>query len=186
MKIAICPLVVLLIGCSFAGLAQAHQRSEEHDSSQITSTYTDIGERGCKTVRVDRESGSSVQTCPGVGGYKLLLEDSDNRMSVTVIDSRGRRYPLNYWSVITPNFSTLGSRAEWRVVKTKRGRVPIALIVRVNSNQGTETDNVISFLAVAKITPDMICVTDKIAPSPTANAEARRAADTSRINRCLK
>lgn len=185
MKNVIGPLVVLLIGCNFAGDTQAHQRSEKGDASPITSIYTDIAERGCKTVSVDRESGSSLQNCLGVGGYRLLVEDSDNRMSVTVIDPRGRRHPLNYWSVITPNFSTLGRRAEWRVVKTKRGKLPIALIIRVNGNQSTETGKIISFLAVAKITTEMICVTDKITPTPTANAEARVAADSSRLRPCL-
>ncbi|HEX8423312.1 MAG TPA: hypothetical protein VF634_07870, partial [Pyrinomonadaceae bacterium] len=124
---------------------------------------------------------------PGVGGYKLLVSEDDARMSVTVVDPRGKEHPLEYWNVISSGFSSLGDKAEWRI-KKQRGRVnPFALIVRVNASENPEdASKKTSYLAVAKITPQQICVTDKIAPSATANEEARRAADASASKPCLK
>lgn len=127
-----------------------------------------------------------MQRCSGVGGYKLLLEDSDNRMSVTVIDPSGRKHALNYWDSITPNFSSLGTKAEWRLARKGRLTVPIALIVRVNANEDADTQKVISYLAVAKLTAERICVTDKISATSTANRKAREAADSSAPRTCLE
>ncbi len=151
------------------------------------SVYTKISAKACKTISVDRESESSVQSCAGIAGYKLLVEEGDLRSSITVVTPGGQKHELNYWSVITTAFSSLGNQAEWRVVKKQGKSVPIALIVRVNSSQDGETPNaIISYLAVAKITPQAICVTDKIKPGATQNLEARRAADASAIRPCLK
>ncbi len=55
---------------------------------------------------------------------------------------------------------------------------PVALIIRYNANENPEQPNKLtSYLAVTKITPTEICVTDKILPGPRANEDARRAAD---------
>ena len=43
-----------------------------------------------------------------------------------------------------------------------------------------------SYLAVTKITPTEICVTDKILSGANANEDARRAADTAATKPCLK
>jgi hypothetical protein len=161
-------------GLSFNGAAQTNE-----------SVYTELTEAKCKTIKTGEEF--AVRSCPGVGGYKLLAADDDARGSITVVDPRGKEHPLNYWHVITPAFSYLGDKAEWRVVK-KNGKItPVALIVRVNASENQEDPNKkSSYLAVAKITPQQVCVTDKIAPGATANEEARRAADASSSKPCLK
>jgi hypothetical protein len=143
------------------------------------SVYTDLAEDRCKTIRIDEETGSSEQRCPGTAGYNLLVLDDDDRMSVTVVTPDGREHPLDYWSVVTTAFSSLGEKAEWRVVQKK----PVALIVRVKSAD-PEMELPVSSLAVAKITPQAICVTDVILSSPTANEEARRAADSAADRPC--
>lgn len=147
------------------------------------SVYTDLAAARCKTVEVEEETGGSVQKCPGVGGYELLVEDDDLRQSVTVVTPDGRKHPLNYWQVITTAFSSLGEKAEWRVEK-KGGKVkPYALIVRVNASENPEApDRKTSYLAVAKLTADKVCVTDKV----KTNEEARQAADASAGKPCLE
>ncbi|HEX8187508.1 MAG TPA: hypothetical protein VF586_04100 [Pyrinomonadaceae bacterium] len=147
------------------------------------SVYTDILPARCKTVETREEGSSSVQKCPGVAGYALLVEDSDSRQSVTVVSPDGKQHPLDYWQVITTGFSTLGDKAEWRVRK-EGGRVrPFALIVRVNASENPEKpEQNTPYLAVAKITAAEVCVTDKV----KTNEEARRAADASSGKRCLK
>lgn len=153
----------------------------------VESVYTDLSATHCKTISVDKESGSSVQRCTGVGGYSLLVEDDDARQSVTVLTPGGKRHQLSYWQVITTAFSTVGDKAEWRVQR-KGGKVrPLALIVRVYANENPESPNErTSYLAVAKITAGKICVTEKVKGGPTANEEARRAADASADKPCLE
>lgn len=156
-------------------------------AAPFESVYTDLTAARCKTVKVDRETASSVQECAGVAGYRLMVEDDDARQSVTVVTPGGKRHQLHYWRVVTNAFSTVGEKAEWRVER-KAGRVrPVALIVRVYANENPEApDERTSYLAVAKITPAAICVTAKVKGGAAANVEARRAADASANKPCLE
>ena len=151
----------------------------------LTSVYSSLS--NCKLVKNDRESDSSTQACRGVGGYNLRLEYADVRESITVISPDGKKHQLEFWNVISSAFSHVGEKAEWRVIKKKGKIVPVALIVRFTANEYSgDTPKPVSYLAVAKITPQKICVTDKIAPSATANEEARTAADASADKPCLE
>ena len=57
------------------------------------SVYTDLASSKCQTVKIDKESGSSVQNCEGVAGYKLLVLDDDSRQSVTIVAPKGKSTP---------------------------------------------------------------------------------------------
>jgi hypothetical protein len=106
---------------------------------------------------------------------------------VTVVTPDGRRHPLNYWQVVTTAFSTVGDKAEWRLERKGRKARPVALIVRVYADENPEAPGEkTSYLAVAKITAERVCVTEKIKGSATANEEARRAADASAGKPCLE
>jgi hypothetical protein len=155
---------------------------------EITSIYSDLSGNQCKTIKEDKETGSSIQECPGVGGFHLLVADDDARMSITVVTPDNREHSLDYWNIITRSFSSLGDKAEWRVVKRNGKITPIALIVRVDSSEqkNLNSPKKTSYLAVAKITPKEICVTDKISPTVDANEQARQAADNSANKACLK
>jgi hypothetical protein len=155
--------------------------------TQIDSIYTDLAPDRCKTVKVDKELGDSVQKCAGVAGYGLLVEDGDARQSVTVVAPDGKRHPLNYSQVITTAFSRVGDRAEWRVKGEGANARPIALIVRVIASEDpSSAQKRTSYLAVAKLTPEKICVTARVKGGATANEEARQAADTSARQPCLE
>jgi hypothetical protein len=66
-----------------------------------------------------------------------------------------------------------------------RGGRPIALIVRVNASEDpVDSSRITSYLAVAKITPTEICVTDRIDPAADGNEAARRAADAAASRPC--
>ncbi len=157
-------------------------------AAEIDSVYTDLGPEKCRTIEVVQDPmPSSLQRCPGIAGYRLLVADDDLRQTVTVISPDGKKHPLDLWHVITGAFSSVGSKAEWRIIKEKGKIVPVALIIRVNANEDLENPNrVRSYLAVAKITRREICVTDKISPGSTANQQARSAADSSAQKPCLK
>jgi hypothetical protein len=152
-------------------------------ASPVTSVYSSLS--GCKIVKTGRDW--STQACRGVGGYNLQLEYGDARESITVFTPNRQKHPLNLWSVVSSGFSSVGQKAEWRVTTMNGKQVPIALIVRFNASENPEdSTKVTSYLVVAKITPQKICVTDKITPSATANEEARRAADASADKPCME
>jgi hypothetical protein len=155
------------------------------DGDIIDSVYTDIVGKRCTTVATDEEVGSATARCRGVDGYDLLVHDEDARMSITVVAPDGSEHPLDYWQLITFDFSTLGTKAEWRLALRGGEVIPIALIVRVNASEADDPSVTTSYLAVAKITPEKICVTDRIGPSADMNAAARRAANTAERRPCL-
>jgi hypothetical protein len=151
------------------------------------SVYTNLGEKGCRTIKADSSGAGSYEAiCPGVGGFKLQVEEGDLRQNIQVITPAGQKHSLDLWTVVGSNFSSLGEKAEWRV-RTQRGKVvPAALIVRYNLSSPEDSTKITSYLAVAKITASKICVTDKIAPGPGANVAARAAADKSAEKPCLE
>lgn len=152
------------------------------DTGAISSVYTSLTQADCRVIEVDEESEGSVSRCPGVAGHALKVLEGDLRQSIDVVTPDGKEHPLNYWTVITGNFSYLGPRAEWRM----RGDRPVALIVRVNASEDPENaERSTSYLAVAKLTAREICVTDRIGPVADANVAARAAADRAASRPCL-
>lgn len=156
-------------------------------TGSIDSIYTDISAEKCKTLDFTNELATSTQVCSGIAGYKLLVYDSDARMSITVVSPDSKEHPLELWTVVSSGFSSLGNKAEWRYLNRNGKQSPIALIVRYNANENPDRpEKSTSYLAVIKITSQKICVTDKIKPSSKANEEARLAADSSANKPCLQ
>lgn len=149
------------------------------------SVYTTLDPDACTLVEANPDEGWSTQRCPGTAGYHLLVQEGDLRQSVDVVAPDGSVFPLDYWSVITPSFSALGPRAEWRVEGTGRQARPVALIVRVNAQTGEDPYRSTSYLAVARVSASGACVTDRIVPSADANVRARHAADRAASRPCL-
>lgn len=146
-----------------------------------SSAYTSLEPKQCRTIK---SANSDYEgRCRGVAGYALLVSEGDLRQNVTVITPQGAKHSLDLWDVISGGFSSVGAKAEWRMGK----RTPVALIVRYNASEDPAQPNKLtSYLAVAKITPTEVCITDKISPGPTANEDARRAADSAVTKPCLK
>ena len=149
------------------------------------SVYTTLDPDACTLIDSNPDEDWSTQRCPGTAGYSLLVHEGDLRQSVDVVAPGGAVFPLDYWSVITPSFSALGPRAEWRVEGTGRRARPVALIVRVNVQTGEDPSRSTSVLAVARVSASGACVTDRIEPSADANVRARRAADRASGRPCL-
>lgn len=196
MRLFLAPVVLTLLACSPRQTAEnpppapVGASTEFADSARspgtgVRSVYTSLAEGDCRLVEKDEETGGTVQRCPGVAGYALKVSDFDARMSVTVVAPDGSEHPLRYTSVITHSFSALGPRAEWRVSGAE-GR-PQALIVRVNANEDNmNPERVTSYLAVARVTPQGSCVTERIGPVADANVLARQAADRAAGRPCLE
>ena len=152
------------------------------------SVYTSIGEKHCRAIKSAKSETDGFESrCRGTAGYTLVWSEGDLRQNVTVVTPKGEKHSLDLWNVISGGFSSIGPKAEWRVARQKRRLVPVALIVRFNASEDPEHPSKLSsYLAVAKITPSEICVTDKISPGPKSNDDARRAADAATTKPCLK
>ena len=163
---------------TFIALASTTVLSQSNES-----IYTSLEGKPCRTVKTSE--ADYMARCPGVGGYKLVVTEGDLRQNITVVTPQGREHSLDLWSVISGGFSHLGKKAEWRVTKSKAG-TPVALIVRFNASEDpAKPEKESSYLAVAKITNQKICITAKIAPGATANEDARKAADEAASKPCL-
>lgn len=152
------------------------------------SVYTSLQAKQCRTLKSSNsETGDYEGRCQGVAGYTLLISEGDLRQNVTVVTPRGVKHSLDLWEVISGGFSRVGPNAEWRMTKQNGKPLPVALIVRFIANEDAAQPNkTTAYLAVSKITPNAICVTNKIPPGAKANSDARVAADAAANQPCLK
>lgn len=170
---------VLLISLSSLSL-----QTQAADS--ITSIYTALEGATCKTIESSEEgTGWYKGRCKGLSGYDLLVMEGDIRQTITVLDPKQKEFPLELWNTVSSGFSSLGTKAEWRVKKQANKTLPLALIVRFNASENPEhPEKTTSYLVVSKITAKQICVTDVIKPQANANELARRLADQSGNKAC--
>jgi hypothetical protein len=160
-----------------------------HVEAQTTrSVYTSLDPKSCKTLEsTSSEGGYYKARCTGTAGYSLLLEEGDVRQNITVVTPRRTKHSLNLWTVVSPAFSSVGPKAEWRLTIQGRKVTPTAVIIRYNASEDSSNpEKTTSYLVVTKITATEICVTDRVSPGPKANDDARRLADESATKPCLK
>ncbi|MCY7376473.1 MAG: hypothetical protein LH472_10945 [Pyrinomonadaceae bacterium] len=155
-------------------------------SAGIESIYTDLNAKNCKTLEQSNEyTGWYRGECPGIGGYKLQVTEGDIRQSIDVVAPNKKKYQLDFTSIVSGGFSSVGEKAEWRV--TRKGKIitPTAFIVRYNASENPEdSTKITSYLVVTKITKEEICITDIVKPDAKANEEARKLADSSPTKPC--
>ena len=171
------------VGCS----ATDGDRSADTKAA-VESIHTDLSAGSCaKEIDKNDPNETPYLSCPGVAGYTLIVRRVDaGRQSIDVVDSAKRVLPLNYQDVVTRHMSTLDGMVEWRVA-TKDGKpVPIALIVRVQAREDNDQPEKVthSYIAVAKITPNETCVTDRIEEGTQSETEVRSRADSAQERQC--
>lgn len=153
----------------------------------LSSVYTSLEGPSCKVISKDPETGDQTTRCPGTGGYSILVQESDDRASLTIISPKNRSLALNLWDVAIPGFSTLGRQIEWRNITRHRKRTPVGIIVQVDTVDQTDIEHPkpMSFLIVASVAENVACITAKIPTTqPDALLSARRVADDPN-RRCL-
>jgi hypothetical protein len=169
MKIKIILALSFLIILSLPALAQKN-----------TSVYTNLDDKSCKTLESDASGAGSYRgRCPGIGGYKLDLLEGDLRQTINVIAPSKKTFELNFWSFYS-SFSAIGQKAEWRM----KGKTPVGLIFRYNVSNPEDSAKTTSYLMVAKVTKNEVCITDVVNPSKTQNAEAQKLADAAAGKPC--
>lgn len=138
--------------------------------------YTGVAE--CPVLESNpEEAGYYLSECPGEGGYKLRVSESDLRQTVAVIAPGGAETQLDLAAVTGGGFSTLGDRVEWRGEERDGAFAPDALIVRHDVVTNPEGNETVSYLVAVRLAPAP-CVVARITPGPEQNARARAAADT--------
>ncbi len=155
-------------------------------AKKIESIYTGLLVKDCKTIeQTDEEGGSDAGECAGVGGYKLELLEGDLRQTINVIAPNKNKYELNLWTIVSGGFSSVGEKAEWRVMRNGKTITPVALIMRFNASENSEdSTKITSYLVVAKIKRNSACITDISSPSANQNTRARQLADVAGNKPC--
>jgi hypothetical protein len=176
-------IVLFLSGCS-----PRHGDQAADATPSIQSVYTELDGGACKTA-VDKSDPNETPylACPGVGGYSLIVRRVDSgRKSIDVVDPAQQVLPLHYQEFVTRHMSTLGDKAEWRVANKAGGQVPVSLIVRVHAREDDKDPEHVTrtYIAVAKITPNEACVTERIPEGTRPEAEVRSASDTAPDRQC--
>ncbi|MCS0810040.1 hypothetical protein NX774_19120 [Massilia agilis] len=161
--------------------------AESLRTSPPVSSYTVTDGKPCEVLSQDTETGDSTTRCPGVDGFTVLVLDSDDRASITLINPAGKELPLNLWEVAVPGFSTLGKQIEWRRGINNGRHTPIGMIVRVDTVDQSDVAHPrpISFLLAARITGATACITAKIPIEQRASHTLARATADSPDATCL-
>ncbi len=179
---------IILISFIFSVIAfvQTNQFEAFAQKQKIESVYTDLKTEKCKTLESFPDEGGSYRgVCAGAGGYRLEVLEGDLRQSINVVAPDGKKFELDFWTKVSGGFSSVGEKAEWRVVKSGKNIKPMALIVRYNVSENPEKpEQTTSYLVITKITGKSACITDVIKPSADANKKARQLADSSANKAC--
>lgn len=154
-------------------------------SEKFESIYTDFSDKSCTELKSEPDNGILYRgECRGVGGYKLVLLESEHHQMLNLIAPDGDEIELKMQISAAP--SSLGRKAEWRVRREGKKIIPVALIVRMNVFDDPDNrEKAKSYLTVTKITKDAVCVTDTVEPSvKNQNLKARQLADSAAGKAC--
>jgi hypothetical protein len=155
----------------------------------IRSEYTSLEEASCRK-EVDRSHPNEITylVCPGVAGYTLNVRRVEaGQRSIEVVEPNSRRvFALNYQDVITRAMFSLENKVEWRVAARDGRPMPVALIAGIQAREATANPQNVTtaYIAVAKVTPDQVCVTDRFVKDAQPDDIVRRAADAALDKPC--
>lgn len=161
----------------------------ERPKAVVESINTDLGVASCKRFTDKSDPNQTpYRVCPGVAGHALIVRQVDSgRQSIDIVDPAQRAFPLDFHEFVTRHMFSIDRTVEWRVTTKDAKNLPIALIVRVRARESQSNPETVtrSYLVVAKITPNEMCVTDRIAEGSLSQEEVRSAADSAHARGCL-
>lgn len=157
-------------------------------SAAIQSMRTPLNPASCEK-KVDKSDPDETPylLCPGTGGYSLIVRSVESgRKSVDVVDASQRAHPLNFQETVTRSMSNLTGDAEWRVASRDSKQVPLALIVHIQARENADDPETVTntYIAVAKLSPDSACVTDRIPEKSKTPAQILEIADSAQEREC--
>jgi hypothetical protein len=107
--------------------------------------------------------------------------------SIALLNTDERVFPLNLHETVTPHLFSVGDQVEWRVLHAQGKQTPGALIVRVAAHEEAADPGRVThtYVAVAKISPSAVCVTDVLSEGSQPEAEIRLLADSALSKSCV-
>lgn len=149
----------------------------------LTSSYTSIDQRDCITL--DSDNMGSIQECESFNHIGVKVIEGDIRQSIILSRDR-EEYDLNFSEVVSPTFSSLGFKIEWRHELGNPENL-LGMIVRFEvNNQYDDSEKASSYLVVSKIVKDEMCIIAKVLPQNNQNKRAREILDSKNPLPCLK
>ena len=182
------PVMISASAIVLSGCPASETGSDGGSQPAIESIHTALRAPTCRQ-EIDRSDPNDTPylVCPGVAGYSLIVRRVEaGRQSIDVVNPEQQAFPLDYDELVTRYMASLDSTAEWRVDTSDGTQVPIALVVRVHAREDNDEPAEVThvYWAVAKISPDEACVTDRIPEGERSATEVRSAADTARERPC--
>jgi len=152
--------------------------------AENTSSYHSIDiEKNCKVTEVYEANMGGSLSCGNYHGMKVSIADDDLRMNLYLTRNK-KEHNLGIWNLFH-GFTELGKVIEFRHPKGKPDK-PYAMIFRLHVQEYRNDKSVnVSYLIVAKMTPERICVVGKIKPQKNQNLLTRKMADKARSIPCL-
>jgi hypothetical protein len=157
--------------CVLAGFSEAPVAAQT-----ITSRYTMLDLRRCRTLEIVPEGESIRRRCPGLAGINLFVNEGDGRSEIDAGFDDGE------WESL-PAFNTIGDRIEWRLA----GGRPFAIIYRLRTaaSEGAPAGSALIVEAIGRRGAPGCRITVVDGARPDANARARALADRQARNvRC--
>jgi len=151
----------------------------------IQSAYTDFDSDACPHTKGDAPEDYGSWTCPGYGGFKVILSAGDQRMSVAFAQGKAE----SAWSSFPAINDIYKGRVEWRL---EEGR-PFATILRWNVATQADQESKGPFkpsgrvLVVSRVGSGASCHVGYVDARANADSNelARQIADeTARVFRC--
>lgn len=157
--------------------------------SNISGLKADFSQKGC-VQRVDQGDVKPTPflECRGPAGYSVLIKTRDGRQYyVAVVNSAGTRFPLKLGELVNLHFFILGGSGEWRVQSKNGTMQPIAIILGISTQQDKTKPNLVTnnYFAVAKITPDKVCITNLLSEEDSTIEKLHTLADGAQQKDCL-
>lgn len=155
-------------------------------SNQYESSYTSIDEHSCSVKKVYENGMGAMSKCENFGSIGVGFSSDDGRDELTLFRNN-KSYNLDISQTITPLFTQLGKKIEWRYPKGQKHN-PKSIIVRLNIDIEGETQKDrkrVSYLIVSKITKNRICIVEKVAPQKNQNQIARDISNRALSITCL-
>lgn len=167
--------MALLSSCVLAGC------QDKQASAANSWLDGDLQDPSCRS-EVDQSDPNEtpVQICPGAAGYSLVVRKvGSGRKSIDVVDPRQETSRLALQEVVTRHMFGLDRQLQWRLTSRQGQLIPVALVLRVHVHESEDRPEVVtqSYVAIAKITPEEVCITARYLASELDAAGLQKAAD---------
>ena len=147
-----------------------------------TSQYSKLD--SCKVIEMNADEAYSISECPGAGGYRLRVNESDLRETAAIVAPDGARQDVNFSPAArSGGFSSIGDTIEWRGLRI--GNTVDTVILRYALVEDPENpEKPTRYLLTIALDGKAPCITSIEAPGAGQNEKARVAADA-RPRTCL-